>query len=838
MFFWVSGVVLIFGLETARAETWTGERNDGIVRFRGEADGTVTVLGLVNTGYSGPIVIPDMFDGLPVTEVNHFAFRDRTGITSITIGANVTSIGYSAFADLGNVTSLTFNATNCDTTGFSMLASSHSLRNLGIDTAGVNVTFGDTVQVIPAYMFYHETAASLPKIIGNITIPNSVTSIGNNAFRNQQNITVALGTGVTTIGASAFQNCTGIASIIIPASVTRIGDGAFAGLRNVTSLVFNATNYTGSAFSFTGTFQPFTNLGIDTAGVNVTIGDAVQVIPGNMFYHQTAASLPKIIGHIDIPDSVTSISSSAFREQNNITVTIGTGVTTIGSFAFRNCTGLTSIIIPDRVATIGESAFHNCTGLTSIIIPASVTSIGASAFRGLIGLTSITIGTGVTSIGHDAFAGSRNVTSLTYNAINWNSSGISLTAHPFASLGADTEGVNVTFGDTVQVIPSYIFHTLSATVTPKIIGHIDIPDSVTTIGYSAFRELAGITSVTIGSGVTTTLNGAFRGCTGLTSITIPGGVETIGALTFADCTNLTSITLTRTNTALANTNAIPDVEGQWIYVPAGTGAAYRSAPNWSIEPIRSRIYDPAELCKVCGDHITECECPPPVLCDGCGEPEEDCICPCECGTCEVCDPPCECGTCEVCDPPCECGTCEVCDPPCECGTCEVCDPPCECGTCEVCDPPCECGTCEVCDPPVTEPPPDLSNVGMKEEDGKLILTNIDEDTIDEHKITFRWWRRVGSGEWELIDVPPNQPWLPIELHPDDDVTYKCEIMVRDEFQIVRERSFFPPVPRTNILRNPVLWAVAGIFAIWGVVFIIIAVNRREDKRKKIAGIKK
>jgi len=163
--------------------------------------------------------------------------------------------------------------------------------------------------------------------------------------------------------------------------------------------------------------------------------------------------------------------------------------------------------------------------------------------------------------------------------------------------------------------------------------------------------------------------------------------------------------------------------------------------------------------------------------------------------------------------------------------------PCTC----VIEPPVLCPECSeqecIC-PPIVQPPPDLSDVGMKEEDGKVILTNIDEDTIDEHRITFRWWRRVGDGEWELVPTPPSQPWVIIELHPDDDVTYKCEIIVRDEFQLARERSFVPPIPRTNILRNPVLWAVAGILAILGILFIIIAINKRDEKRKKIQAVNK
>ncbi len=88
---------------------------------------------------------------------------------------------------------------------------------------------------------------------------------------------------------------------------------------------------------------------------------------------------------------MTSIGSSAFRDCTGLTsVTIGNSVTSIGSSAFRYCTGLTSITIPESVTSIGGAAFSGCTGLTSITIPESVTSIGGAAFSGCTGLTSVT----------------------------------------------------------------------------------------------------------------------------------------------------------------------------------------------------------------------------------------------------------------------------------------------------------------------------------------------------------------------------------------------------------------------------------------------------------------
>ena len=118
---------------------------------------------------------------------------------------------------------------------------------------------------------------------------------------------------------------------------------------------------------------------------------------------------------VTIPDGVTSIGDYAFYFCLRLTsVTIPDGVTTIGEYAFSHCTGLTSVTIPDGVTTIGEYAFSYCTGLTSVTIPGSVTSIGNDAFYFCTGLTSVDIADGVTSIGNGAFSWCSGLTSVTF----------------------------------------------------------------------------------------------------------------------------------------------------------------------------------------------------------------------------------------------------------------------------------------------------------------------------------------------------------------------------------------------------------------------------------------
>ena len=397
---------------------------------------------------------------------------------------------------------------------------------------------------IPERVFYEGENYSVTSIdvgafsgcsgLTSVTIPNSVTSIGNSAFYNCSGLTsVTIPNSVTTIGESAFYKCSGLTTATIGNSVTSIGKSTFEYCSGLTS---------------------------------ATIGNSVTTIGSWAF--KGCSSLTSIT----IPNSVMSIESNAFEGCSGITsLTIGNSVTDIGTYAFSGCNGLTNIkvpvtdysafcnnktlgaigskigkpiilidkegceikeyVIPEDVTSIGSAAFYNCSGLTSVTIGNSVTSIGSAAFYNCSGLTSVTIGNSVTSIGSAAFSYCSNLTSVTFHCKEIDSW--------FMRYSSIKE---IVIGDEVTSIDDYAFFgcegltsikvsvsDYSAFCNNKVVGElyfqtrkpiflIDkegneikeyvIPEDVTSIGDYAFLN-TNLKSVTIGAKVLTIGRNAF-----------------------------------------------------------------------------------------------------------------------------------------------------------------------------------------------------------------------------------------------------------------------------------------------------------------------------------------
>ena len=389
----------------------------------------------------------------------------------------------------------------------------------------------------------------------SITIPGGVERIDDYTFAGCDELTsITISEGVESIGKEAFENCKKLTSITLPNSLKSIGDGAFLGCSNLTSITFsnNLVYIDDNAFKGCSSLSSITLPGsLTNIGDNVFEDcSSLRSVVLNVHYTQRAKGILKELGWMGIggvqlvlPNGMQAIENHAFSNCAEVTsVVIPDSVTEIGESAFARCWGLTSITLPERLTKIGSSAFARCPKLTSIAIPEGVTEIGESAFAGCSGLTSVTIPKSVTKIDVSAF---ENCSGLTSIALPEGVTEIGKSA--FAGCSGLT---SVTIPKSVTKIDSSAFEECSS------LASIAIPEGVTEIGESAFAGCSVLTSVTIPKSVTKIDSSAFKNCSGLTSIAIPEGVREIGESAFAGCSGLTSVTLTD-NVATIGTQAFP-----------------------------------------------------------------------------------------------------------------------------------------------------------------------------------------------------------------------------------------------------------------------------------------
>ena len=359
--------------------------------------------------------------------------NNRSNIKKVVIGYNVTSIGSFAFYGCDNLTNITIS-NSVTSIGEGVFSGCKSLKSINVDANSIKYCSKNGI----LYNIDETEIVIFPqgKTDTNFTIPDSVTSLGNEAFSGCSNLkSITIPDSVTSWGNDVFSGCSNLTSITIPDGVTSLGDGVFSGCSNLTS---------------------------------ITIPDGVTSLGIRVF--EKCESLTSII----IPDGVTMIDSGAFSGCTNLkSITIPDGVTSIDECAFQYCKSLKSIIIPDGVTSINDDTFHGCSSLKSITIPDKVTSIGMLAFGGCSSLTSVIIPDGVTMIGIDAFAGCTNLKSIKMpNGVT------SINNGTFYNCGSLT---SITIPDGVTSLGDGVFEKCQSLTS------VTMPGSVINIGRYAFR---------------------------------------------------------------------------------------------------------------------------------------------------------------------------------------------------------------------------------------------------------------------------------------------------------------------------------------------------------------
>ena len=390
--------------------------------------------------------------------------------------------------------------------------------------------------------------------------------------------------GITKVPDNMFDGWGALVSITIPKSVTKLGYSSFGNCSALTNV------------SILGPVESITQRAFyeDKKLTTINIPESVTSISSGAFDGCTSLS------SIDLPKSLTSIQSTAFSRCSSLSsITIPGGVSSIGASSFWQCVSLTNIILSEGVKSIEESAFADCNKLSLVSLPNSLTKIGFGAFYQCSNLSDITIPNSVTEIWDVAFLGtgltsvvvSKNVIHLGNGAFV-NPNLVSLIVEPDNPIYDSRNGCNAIIetdsnvlicGCQTTVIPDSV-----TSIGPSAFEGINnkssfiIPESVTSIGGGAFARCTGLISIILPRGLTEIGFGAFTECSSLTEIEIPEHVDTIGGGAFSNCPSLSSIVV------LPSIPPILEGEGVFtktndapIYVPSGSIDAYKSAKYWS-----------------------------------------------------------------------------------------------------------------------------------------------------------------------------------------------------------------------------------------------------------------
>lgn len=406
--------------------------------------------------------------------------------------------------------------------------------------------------VIPATIKVDNVEYTIVKLDGfnncssltSITIPNSVTTLGDRCFNGCSSLTsIEIPESVTSLGDLCFSGCGSLTNITLPKSVTSLDDECFSHCNLKTLYCLTKT----PSICTSKTFKDFNQ---STCLLYVNDVDAYRVADGwknfTKIYkiYRTDTILAdglKYLINLDTQNATLIANTSKYSGYITVPATITVDhtkykVTAFGDDCFNGCTNLTGIELPSTLVSLGDYCFRNCWKLDQVSMPKSLTSIGISCFNGCRGLTDVVIGKSVTTLGDSCFYGCYDMTSISL-------------PETLKSLGNRCfqgcyELASITLPTSVTTLGNNCFNDCRG------LKHIDLSPSTKTISHNCFDGCNNLTDVTIPEGVTTLDNGCFANCTRLKYITLPNTLTTIKWQAFIYCSGLKKVDLPNSVTSL------------------------------------------------------------------------------------------------------------------------------------------------------------------------------------------------------------------------------------------------------------------------------------------------
>ena len=574
-----------------------------------------SVTNIGNRTFSGCTGLTSIEIPNSVTSIGDYAFSGCSGLTSVTIGNGVTSIGNYAFDECTNLKELRIED------GGTILYLGWNSTNKGLfyDCPLETLYLGRDLSYITSPSYYSPFYNI--KTLKNVTISNSVTSIGSSAFYGCSGLTsVTIPNSVTSIGSDAFFNCSNLNKAIwltntpptgyknVGATINYVANDQYSGLSNV-----KVYPYLSSLFEVGGVkYVPVSpaertcdaiDCVYDSTAVDINIEKTVlfkgiamnvkQVMPYTFYANKNIKTIKVendgIVGNYAF-NGCTSLATATISNNGGIgdyafsycssliTATLGDSIASIGASAFYGCSKLSEIVIPDAVTTIGSSVFRNCTSLETVKVGNGTKSIDSYAFYACSSLPEIVIPQSVTKINSYAFD---NCTALADVIIEDRTTALSLGSNGYSPLFSDCPldsvyiGGKITYGTSSSYGYSPFYRNTS-------LRSVVITDTEEEVYDNEFYGCSNLKNVSIGNGVKKIGNWAFSGCSAIDYFAFGNSVQSIGEEAFSDCNNVTKLISSASTPPVCGTQALDDIN-KWnctLYVPNESKSAYQSAEQW------------------------------------------------------------------------------------------------------------------------------------------------------------------------------------------------------------------------------------------------------------------